>query len=317
MVITPKNHFKQYPFVDREDHIQTFKEAVNNIGQKEFSVLVYYGVAGIGKTSLRKEFQKYLEEYNLKYQHQEVIWASIDLQLDKHREKNTFLVTLKNDLQKKSKINFPAFEIAHAIYWKKANPEIPLRKENYLLFEGDNAFDDFFGVVDQIPYFSLVPAVGRLLKNFPDYLRKWWKKRGEKELLQLSEKEPLEIEEMLPYFWAQDLNNYLEHTSKSAVLFIDTYEALWENQRGEGNFTREWIRELIPNLPRKVLWVICGREELRWKEVDKDWNDYLKQYKVEKLPRKRLHLIFLNPVELLKKKFRKQYLRVVKVFLII
>jgi len=159
MEITPKNHFKQYPFVDREGHIQTFKEAVNNIGQKEFSVLVYYGVAGIGKTSLRKEFPKHLEEYNRKYQQQEVIWASIDLYLDKHREKTTFLVTLKNDLQKKCKINFPAFEIAHAIYWKKANPEIPLRKENYLLFEGDNALDDFFGVVDQIPYFSLVPKV--------------------------------------------------------------------------------------------------------------------------------------------------------------
>ena len=109
MVITPKNHFKQYSFVDREDHIQTFKEAVNNIGQKEFSVLVYYGVAGIGKTSLRKEFPKYLEEYNYEDHHQEVIWTSIDLQLDKHREKNTFLVTLKNDLQKKSQNRLSCF----------------------------------------------------------------------------------------------------------------------------------------------------------------------------------------------------------------
>ena len=67
MVIAPKNHFKQHPFVDREGHIQTFKEAVTNIGQKEFSVLVYYGIAGIGKTSLRKEFPKHIEKYNLKY----------------------------------------------------------------------------------------------------------------------------------------------------------------------------------------------------------------------------------------------------------
>ena len=63
MALTPKNHFKQYPFVDRENHIQTFIEAVNNIGQKEFSVLVYYGVAGIGKTSLRKELPKYLQYF--------------------------------------------------------------------------------------------------------------------------------------------------------------------------------------------------------------------------------------------------------------
>jgi len=56
----------------------------------------------------------------------EVIWTSIDLQLDKHRRKNTFLVTLKYYLQEKFEIDFPAFEIAHAIYWKKTNPEIPL-----------------------------------------------------------------------------------------------------------------------------------------------------------------------------------------------
>jgi len=295
MVLTRKNRINQYPFVDREDYIQTFTEAVNNIGQKEFSVLVYYGVAGIGKTSLRKELPKYLDEHYVEYPNKKLVWASIDLQFDRHREKSTFLVSLKNELQKKYKINFPAFEIAHAIYWKKAYPEIPLREENYLFFEGDNAFDDFFGVVDKIPYFSIVPATARLIKSSLTSLQKWWKTVGEVELLQLSEKEPLEIEESLPYFWAQDLNNYLERSSKYAVLFIDTYEALWEKERGQGNFNSrdEWIRELILNLPNSSLWVICGREELRWKEVDNDWNNYLEQYNLKKFPKK-YALIFIN-----------------------
>jgi tetratricopeptide (TPR) repeat protein len=259
--------------------------------------LVYYGVAGIGKTSLRKEFTNHLEEYNLRYQHQdvtwasiqqqEVIWSSIDLQMKANREKNTFLVTIKNDLQKRFKIDFPAFESAHAIYWKKVNPEIPLRKENYLLFEGDEALDNFFEVVDKIPYFSLVPTVARLLKGLPDYLRKWWTKRGEVELQQLSDKDPMEVEEMLPYFWAQDINNYLEYTAKSAVFFIDTYEALWENYRHDDNYRDEWIREeLIPRLSKNVMWVILGREELKWEEADSEWSEYLTHYKVEELVRK-------------------------------
>jgi tetratricopeptide (TPR) repeat protein len=295
MVLAPKSHTKQYPFVDREDYIQTFIEAVNNIGQKEFSVLVYYGVGGIGKTSLRKELPKCLDENYVEYPDKKLVWASIDLQFEKRREKNTFLVSLKNELQKKYKINFPSFEIAHAIYWKKANPEIPLREENYLFFEGDNAFDDFFGVIDKIPYFSIVPATARLIKSSLTSFIKWWKTTGEAELFQLSEKEPMEIEEDLPYFWAQDLNNYLERTSKSAILFIDTYEALWEKEKGQGNFNArdEWIRELILNLPNSSLWVICGREELRWKEIDNDWNNYLEQYKLEKLPEEDA-LYFLN-----------------------
>ena len=295
MVLTRKNHFKQYPFVDRDDYIQTFIEAINNIGQKEFSVLVYYGIAGIGKTSLRKELPKYLDEYYVEYPNKKLVWASIDLQFDKHREKTTFLVSLKNELQKKYKINFPAFEIAHAIYRKKVNSEIPLIKENYLFFEGDNAFDDFFGIVNQIPYFSIVPATGKLIKSSLTSLQKWWKTIGEAEFLQLSEKEPQEIEDSLPDFWAQDLNNYLERASKSAVLFIDTYEALWEKERGQGTFNSrdEWIRELILNLPNSSLWVICGREKLRWNEVNRDWSNYLEQHNLEKLPKK-YALIFIN-----------------------
>ena len=74
--------------------------------------------------------------------------------------------------------------------------------------------------------------------------------------------EALEIEETLPYFWAQDLENYLKNTSESAVFFIDTYEALWENHRSEGNSRDEWIREeLIRCPPKNSLWVICGREK--------------------------------------------------------
>ena len=295
MAITPKNPFIKYNFVDRKVCLDNFKKAVDNIKLNKFNVLVYYGIAGIGKTSLRKEFIKYLQEYNEGNKNQdvtlplilqqEIIWASLDLQLNKHREKSTFLVALKNDLQEEFKIDFPAFEIAHAIYWKKANPEISLRRDNYLFFEGNNVSDDIFGIVSQIPYFSIVPYVGRsLLKNLPDHLRKWWTKRGQEELKQLSEKEPLEIEEMLPYFWAQDLNNYLENTSKPAVLFIDTYEVLRENYSDDSYSLDKWIRkELISRFSQNVLWVICSKEALRWNEIDSEWDKYLIQYEVKKL----------------------------------
>ena len=296
MVITPKGHFKKYHFVDRTVCFQNFKEAVNNIRQNEFSVLVYYGVAGIGKTSLRNEFIKCLEIYNKENKkpditlplalQQEIIWTSVDLQLEEHRKKNTFLVTLKYDLQEKYKIDFPAFEIAHAIYWKKANPEIPLRKDNYLLFKGNNVFDDIFGIASTISPLGIVHTAGKLiLKDLPDYLREWWTTKGEKELKHLSEEEPLTIEEKLSYYWALDLNNYLRCTSKPVVLFVDTYEVLRENYSDMGNSLDKCIRELILSLPGRVLWVICGREVLRWKETDIEWSEYLTQYEVGELLR--------------------------------
>lgn len=46
------------PFVDREEYIQAFKDALESIREKARSVLIYHGVAGIGKTRLRKELPK-------------------------------------------------------------------------------------------------------------------------------------------------------------------------------------------------------------------------------------------------------------------
>lgn len=286
MEIAP-NHFEQYPFVDREDLIEIFKEAVSKIGQKKLSILVYYGIAGIGKTSLRKELPKCFEEFDFKNRHRKVIWTSINLDWEPYRDKNTFLMTLKNDLKKKYKISFPAFEIAYTIYWEKAYPGIPLRKEDYLFFEGEDTFGEFLGAIKQIPYLNLMPKGIRLITGIPDYFEKWLVKKGV-ELRQLLEKEPQDIEETLPYFWAQDLNNYLEDDkSKSAILFIDTYEALWEKHRLGDHSRDKWIRDnLIPRLEKKILWVIFVRDELRWKDIDSEWDEYLIPCRVDILPRK-------------------------------
>jgi tRNA A37 threonylcarbamoyladenosine biosynthesis protein TsaE len=48
---------EEKPFVDREEYIQAFKAALESIKEKR-SVLIYHGVPGIGKTSLRKNYLK-------------------------------------------------------------------------------------------------------------------------------------------------------------------------------------------------------------------------------------------------------------------
>jgi tetratricopeptide (TPR) repeat protein len=91
--------------------------------------------------------------------------------------------------------------------------------------------------------------------------------------------EASQIAERLPMFWASDLKDFLAAKGGKAVLFLDTYEALTETERSEGKLYQqdEWVRELVAHLP-DVLWVICGREMLRWAELDSDWKDSLSQH---------------------------------------
>src|SRR5690625_6629727 len=71
---------------------------------------------------------------------------------------------------------------------------------------------------------------------------------------------------------------------KKLVIFFDTYEALWDGKKQDGQFFQqdEWIRELIAQLP-EVFWVILGREKLKWSVINKDWSKYTEQHLIGKL----------------------------------
>ncbi len=295
MPVGPRNCFQEErPFVDREEFIQTFKDSVANIGQKKYNVLVYYGVGGIGKTSLRKELPKLLEKHNESHKDLDVIWAGVDFSIESHRQADKFLVILKNEFQEKYGVKFHLFDIGQAIYWRKVNPQIPLQKERYSEESIVTDLVDIFGDLVSINYGRIKEVVERA----PDRFKEWTLKR-EKDLANLENMEAADIEKNLPVFWAYDLADYLKNTSNSAVIFIDTYEALWENRRGQGNFNSKdvWIRDLVAELPG-VLWVICGREAIRWEENDSDWKEYLEQHNIEKLPEKdTINLLNLCGVE--------------------
>jgi len=129
--------------------------------------------------------------------------------------------------------------------------------------------------------------VYNLAKSLPERYQKWTLKRKE-DFSKLPDLESTEIYERLPVYLAHDLADHLKNTSDSAVIFIDTYEALWEKERDKGSFNSrdEWLRKLIENIQKSCLWVICGKESLRWEEVDNDWQNYLDQRKIGKLPEK-------------------------------
>lgn len=270
------------PFVDRKEFIEAFEKALWNIDKKDYSILVYYGVAGIGKTSLRKELPALLEKHNESDSYRKIIWTSIDFATEQYRQPYKFLEVLSSQLRQKYGIKFNSFDIALATYWKKINPRVPLVKENY---SEDSIVRDVLDICNEFVPVNLIPNVLNLAKSLPERYQKWALKRKE-DISRLSDFEPTEIEELLPVYWAYDLADHLQETSEFAVIFIDTYEAIWEKEREKGSFNDrdKWFRKLIENIQKFCLWVICGREFLRWEEVDDDWKNYLNQLKIGKLP---------------------------------
>ncbi len=258
-------------FTDREEYIKTFISALLGNKKDSYNILVFYGVGGIGKTSLRKHLTEII-----KSEYADIITACIDFDLPVYRQEETALYYLRNILRDNYKIQFLSFEIAYAVYWQKTHPQTALNKASFSLLDDSELLTDLLAVVGEIPLISLLPNLAKITMKGKSMFKNWWTKRGQKELYNLPELEAKDILARLPMFFASDLKDYLETNSKRCVLFMDTYEALWEYTQTEGSYflRDEWIRELTAQLT-EPLWVICGREKIRWTETDKDWEQYI------------------------------------------
>lgn len=282
------------PFVDRKEFIQAFKNALESIRKKECSVLVYYGVAGIGKTSLRKELPKVIIEYNESHKKSNILWAAVNFETEEFRQPQKFLETLRDQFQDEYGIRFHMFDIAHALYWRKVNPRVPLYREKY---SKDSIITHLLEISDELSSIGGILNPTKLLLNIRDLVKKLpekydeWALENMEEISRLVYMEPSEIEKLLYLYWAYDLNKYLLKTSEAAVIFIDSYEALWGKDRSLAKLSSadQWIRRLTQKLlSSSCLWVLCGQEPPQWarySEKEKTFcQNSIEMYEIKSLP---------------------------------
>ena len=122
-MIQPKHSFSKKNFeikkifIDREEAKALYKKKLND-NQKDYNVLVYYGIGGIGKSRLRKEICKIHKEEN-----KESLCFYLDLNSADDRNLGTGILKLVDSCDNK-KVNFKCFELAYALYFRKKNPTI-------------------------------------------------------------------------------------------------------------------------------------------------------------------------------------------------
>jgi tetratricopeptide (TPR) repeat protein len=282
MPIQPKHSLGQLrpgaarQFTDRSDFLKLFQENIQAGRLSDHRILVFYGVGGIGKTSMRKEMARMLDAAPATE-----IYACLDFDVPSYRDQETALFALRDALREGFKVSFPTFDIAYAVYWQKIHPQTAMDERSFPLLENSNLISDIAQCFGAVPLIGLIPKLAIAATTGSKMIREWWTKRGAQELRDLPDLGPTEITERLPMFWAADLRDHMAHRAVPAALFLDTYESLWETERSEGRFHQrdEWVRELVSQLP-EVLWVMFGREKLRWAEIDKEWDKHIHQYLV-------------------------------------
>lgn len=274
-------------FTDREDYRKKFYEVIEKIQLDKkndtlrYYVLNFYGIGGIGKSSLQKELCKEIDSKN------NIIYSKVDFANVGNRSSSNFLLELSKTLEPK-KMLFYHFGLAYAIYFQKIHRDMIFSGNTREVISEKLGFvAEILSTIDGLGIIGVIPGIVNKIYNTA-YNKLHLDKEIKEDLKKMELMSASQCEQLLPAFFAYDLKKYLQkENDKTIVIFLDTYEALYGQTKNEITKFRqdEFVRELISQL-QGVLFVISGRECLDWEITDPDWSNYLEKYRIESLRNK-------------------------------
>ena len=279
-------HALEY-FTNREGFIQSFTRHLDTPTGQDLSILVFYGVGGIGKTTLVRKLCADLMQSTSPLPHARFNLENVGDQAQACRD---VLLRLRSDLESDFSVQFPRFDLALAVLLAREGGEHPP-----LVRMSPGLGAAFGAALEFTPSFikaglklasqQIESAVQR-----SETLEHWVRQVGGTEaVLELNERfaqdDQIVLEELVRRF-AQDLaGSLLERPGKACrgVLFLDTYEALWTGRESslaaQARLLDAWVRLLAEYLlGAGVLLVIAGRDRLGWGDGDPEWEACLDQH---------------------------------------
>ncbi len=260
-------------FTDREAARDAFFRLFQKYqtGQIGLHVLMYYGVGGIGKTTLLKKLKREID--SIVRDQSKLTVVDVNLESTQFETPAACLFTIHNQLD----ISCYAFEYALARFWALQGWSLedircqPIEEDSLL-------FDLVEAAVDVVGVFAPARLVHRLWDEGNNLAKRWF---GENRFLieeidSLSEEE---IEIRLPYYLGLSIEQAAIAQEKQFVFFLDSHEIIL--RRGSFQTARrlgdKWLRELIGSA-ENGLYVIAGREYLKWTDYNPEWESYLEQH---------------------------------------
>lgn len=264
-------------FTDREEPRQLFWDTYNQMCEDiklnkitDSKVINYYGIGGIGKSRLQEQLALELDEAN------QTLYVSHDMKTS--NDQLSVLRLLANQLRKKG-VRFLFYDYARYRRSELSGDEVEFVDKKTIV-ESSPILSEIFDICDCIPVVSDITSPAKYLLDKYSKVKTMFNEHSDI-LKKIDKMNVKDIYESLPNLFAYDLNLYLEKNKKPLVIFIDTYEALvnYTNVFDDALSKDKWLRDNnygAVSSSVNILWVICGRNILRWNELHTSWDNTAK-----------------------------------------
>lgn len=270
-------------FTDREEPRKVFWDKYNMMRNnfsnlEDIFVITYYGISGIGKSALLRKIVQEIKE-KAEANKEKPYYLLYDFEVAQDPE--TVLTFMKNKLENEYNFDFFRFDFARYYYAIEFGKDID-KPEIKTIIQKSKFLSFLVKVAGELP---TIGDITKLLKYVDSAIAKGFMNRKHKVFLQnLKEESPEQMYKNLPKYFSEDLKDNIEKLNRPFVILLDTYEKMVNEINNVGfTLTKDlWLRGEngpILNVPG-VLWVIAGREKVRWGKNDKDWEDSLDQHRL-------------------------------------
>jgi len=244
------------PYIDRKVAEGMFRELLGE--RPAYRVLNIYGKSGMGKS----HFKEYIKQRYLDNKKAKIAYVNLNFENRLLHKPQTAIMHIAKELELKYGFNFMSLWKAYAILWHKRYEHSPI------MFAAD------------LPYFHEIKKLIKLdKKGHPviEIAKGLFGDRVTKELEELKSLESNEIEARLYKFFAIDLRKLIKSSEyKDCVILLDNIDLLKEHSNTTPCAKDAWIRELITQIGKEVLFAMFSEEPLNWQGCNATWKDVVK-----------------------------------------
>ena len=258
-------------FTDREAPRESFWKSYEEIANdmENYKVLTYYGIGGIGKTTLIGKLIQEVNEKKAKY-------VSINFEHYESLSKILILRDLGAKLFKldKNRFKFYRFRFAMKRYAEETGQSLEIKNDNSsfltnnpLLELGMDLSQNVPDLIEKLPIISTISKAITILDKSREIIKNKIDTRNmKKSLIEIQILEIAQIVKNIEKYFYEDLAEAMLNSKEPLVIFLDTYEKFADSFcNSEYKSSEEWLKSIVSK-PQGILWVITGRERINWEE---------------------------------------------------
>jgi len=283
----------EYKFIGRNKQKDIFWDNYKYLKQHEnddeSKILSYYGMTSGGKTSFCNNLIEEIDAKNKKLSSKKQI-RYIYHDFKKENDFKQSLQDMCDDLKERYNYFFPMFDYSWYVYKSRIGLSQD-SDEMKAYVKNSKILKYMVKIIGNVPVDNAYSVFTKYAKGGNPVLRKFIAKH-QTEVKNIENAKLSTLENMLIAYFARDLWNNMSVYRGPFVVFFDSFEHLngelmdlvdpinndlWLRNIEEGN---EGLMLRLPN----TLWVILGRESLKWHDIDEMWDESaLEQHELENL----------------------------------